>query len=167
MKLVVNDTNILIDLVELGLLEEFSKLEFELHTIDLIINELEKPGQKASIDAFVGRGLLVVASLKSEEYMFIAQKMASTVGLSFEDCAVWYYAETHKGILLTGDAKLRSSAQKAKLEVKGILFVFDQLVESEIVTKSFAASKLEELLCLNPRLPISEVRKRINQWKGE
>ena len=47
MKIVVNDTNILIDLAELGLLEEFSKLGFELHTIDLIVNELEKPAQKA------------------------------------------------------------------------------------------------------------------------
>lgn len=167
MKIVVNDTNILIDLAELGLLEEFSKLGFELHTIDLIVNELEKPAQKASIDAFAKKGLLVVASLKPEEYVSIVQKQASTTGLSFEDCAVWHYAETQRGILLTGDAKLRSSAQKAKLEVKGILFVFDQLVEEGIVEKSFAARKLEELLCLNPRLPISEVNKRISQWKNE
>ena len=42
MRIVVNDANILIDLVELELLPHFFDLEFEFQTTDLIIDEWKK-----------------------------------------------------------------------------------------------------------------------------
>ena len=40
MKVIVNDANILIDLVELELLPHFFDLEFEFLTTELVLNEL-------------------------------------------------------------------------------------------------------------------------------
>ena len=41
MKILINDANILIDLIELELLQEFSLLEFEMCTTDFILAEIE------------------------------------------------------------------------------------------------------------------------------
>jgi len=40
MDIVVNDTNIFIDLISIDLLDSFFKLKFKVHTIDFVIEEL-------------------------------------------------------------------------------------------------------------------------------
>lgn len=45
-KLVVSDTNIFIDLIRMGLLGDFFLLPFEISTVDFVIRELKKTGQK-------------------------------------------------------------------------------------------------------------------------
>lgn len=40
MEIVVNDTNIFIDLHSIGLLEQFFELPIKVHTVDFIVNEL-------------------------------------------------------------------------------------------------------------------------------
>lgn len=167
MKVVVNDANILIDLAELGLLDEFAQLNFDLHTVDVIVEEMSNHQQKECVLDLARRGLLVIASLRADEYEPILRKKARCSGLSFQDCAAWYYAEVHKGMLLTGDGRLRRNATDAHLEVRGILFIFDQLVDAGILEKPAAAVKLYELLRINTRLPIAEVKRRIALWQGQ
>ena len=43
---VVNDTNIFIDLLSIDLLDEFFLLPLSIHTNDFIINELTEPSQR-------------------------------------------------------------------------------------------------------------------------
>ncbi|MBR8760584.1 hypothetical protein IX327_002010 [Porphyromonas levii] len=44
--LVVNDTNIFIDLIELGLYREFMQLGYTVHTNIFVLNELKELHQK-------------------------------------------------------------------------------------------------------------------------
>lgn len=162
MRIVVNDTNILIDLANLDLLDYFLHLEFEFHTNDFIINELKDTGQKEKIDKIIRDKKLIVAETKSEEYAAIME--LQTKNLSFEDCSIWYYAQKINGILLTGDAQLRKTVEKSGIEVKGILFIFDELVKNNIIKIQEAVKKLKELILLNQRLPQKEIERRIELW---
>ena len=81
------------------------------------------------------------------------------------DCSVWYRAKETAGRLLTGDGKLRKSAEKDNVKVSGILYIFDNLVEYEIITKTEAVNSLEKLISINSRLPKGECEKRILEWK--
>lgn len=167
MAIFINDTNILIDLAGLDLLTEFSKIDAELCTCDLVIAELEDAEQKGKIDKLIESGLLKVLELTSDElFTKVATMVDETTGLSLEDCSVWYLAQKHNGILLSGDGSLRKQASKGGIVVKGIIYVFDLLVEQEIVTEKNASEKLVQLKSYNPRLPQKELDSRIKRWSS-
>jgi predicted nucleic acid-binding protein len=67
--------------------------------------------------------------------------------------------------LLTGDKTLRKRAEGEGINVSGILFVFDELVNHNIISPKDAAAHLAELYESNVRLPKEEVEKRLEQWK--
>ena len=56
----VSDTNIFIDLIEIGLLDEFFALPWETHTTDMIIHELKVIEQKKRVKDYQTRGILRV-----------------------------------------------------------------------------------------------------------
>ena len=87
--------------------------------------------------------------------------------LSFEDCSVWYYSQKLSGTLLTGDGKLRKQVSKQGIEVRGIIYVFDELVNESLLDFPIAIEKIKQLFQLNNRLPKKEIDKRIENWKDE
>lgn len=166
MKLFVSDTNILIDLAELDLLFDFALLDVELHTTDFIIAELEDYQQRNKVLELVNQNLLRVSKLDSTEMVEAFQIQAENIGLSIEDCSAWYYTQKHDGILLTGDGKLRKQAKGNGIVVKGIVYIFDELVLNGIISPHQAVLKAYRLLEINPRLPKKEIYERIEIWKN-
>ncbi len=83
---------------------------------------------------------------------------------SLEDCSVWYYSKKLSGVLLTGNGKLRKQARKDNLEVRGIIFLFDELLKRELITFEVAIEKIKQLRLLNNRLPKKEIENRIDRW---
>lgn len=162
MKIIVQDTNILLDLLFLDLLESTLQLNYEFSTVDFVLAEFIKPEQKQKLDILIKLGKITIAQTQASEYSIITALM--TKNLSFTDCAIWYYAKKVEGILLTGDAKLRKTAIAGGLEVRGIFYIFDQLVEHSIINRALALEKLLQLQNHNPRLPKVEFEKRIKQW---
>ena len=160
MKIVVNDANILIDLISIDLLDAFLQLNFEFHTNDFIINEIKD--QKHLILEIIESNQLIVNKTKAEDYINILA--LQTKNLSFEDCSIWYYTKQIGGILLTGDARLRKTVEKDDIEVRGILYIFDMLLENNILSFSIAMEKLIALSKINTRLPKPEIEKRLNKW---
>ena len=59
---------------------------------------------------------------------------------------------------------LRTKAEERTVTVRGIIYIFDQLVEHGIVIPQTAAEKLEQLFNINHRLPQKEIEKRITKW---
>lgn len=51
-KIVVNDTNVFIDLLDIGLLNEFFCLDWEIHTTDFVMYELRKEGQLETVGQY-------------------------------------------------------------------------------------------------------------------
>lgn len=120
-EIVVNDTNILIDMHAAGLLEYVRLSGTRFHTTDLVIEELHNsPYKRPSIDLLVEEGFLQVVTTSQEEMaevFSLYSDCAINTNLSFVDCSVMHYAKKHNYRLLTGDKKL-----KTMLSIKVLLY---------------------------------------------
>lgn len=56
MKILVNDTNIFIDLHSVGLLEEMCRLPYEIHTVDLVVAEIAYADQRRILMNLLPKG---------------------------------------------------------------------------------------------------------------
>lgn len=166
MRIVVNDANILIDLVELELLPHFFELEFEFQTTDLILDELLEY-QINFLLPYIDQGALIVEEISKEDILEIKLIELSKPTLSPQDCSAYYQAKRLSCTLLTSDNTLRRFAKENEMDVHGHLWVFDQMVDSNTITGQRAAEKLTELCeVVNTRLglPEKECSKRIAKW---
>lgn len=164
MRIIINDANILIDLVHLDLMNEFIKLNFDLKTTDFVFEELNDD-QKVIIEIYINSDdIELILTDTEEDFESITTILENSSGLSFEDCSVWHYANKLDGILLSGDGKLRKQALANGISVKGILYVFDQLLLHEIISFELAIEKIELLYEINPRLPIQSKNDRVASW---
>ena len=98
------------------------------------------------------------------DYREIERLLNSAHGLSLEDCSVWHYRIKMSGMLLSGDAKLRKHARSSGVEVRGIIYVYDELLRQGLISFSIAIEKMTQLSQLNSRLPKSEIAKRLDFW---
>lgn len=167
MEIIVNDTNIFIDLQSIGLLRELCDLPYDVRTVDFVVNEIKDRAQADSLATLVGEGKIKVESFNINELAEIIEEHSTVSGnLSVPDCSVCYYARKHSATLLTGDRQLRRYAENNNVTVRGVLFIFDELVAHNIIKTGIAAQKLRELTNINVRLPKSEIEKRIKKWSN-
>lgn len=167
--IVVSDTNILIDLIEAGVLEQFFLLPMKVHTTDIVISEVTAPEQKAQVRTLVQTRCLTVKTYTPDEMLRLLNFVNSRrrkCNLRIADFSVWQYASESNYILLTGDGNLRKLASEDGVEVHGTIYIFDKMVEQKILTPVIAADKLELLYSINHRLPKSEIDSRIEKWRG-
>ncbi|MGL4805691.1 MAG: hypothetical protein ACRC26_05030 [Bacteroidales bacterium] len=164
---VVNDTNIFIDLLSINLLDEFFRLPIVIHTNDFIINELTEPEQKQKVLSYSPARLYIKRYSAPEVAEIGAFHATCENNVSFVDCSVWLYAQQNSYRLLTGDGKLRKSASASGTTVSGILFIFDLMVDSSIISPEMGYQKLEELSVVNKRLPSEEIKKRLLRWRRD
>lgn len=167
MRIIINDANILINLVHLNMMHNFIQLELDLKTTDFIFEELNDD-QKEIINVYIESNQIeLITTEEDEDFESIASILDNSSGLSFEDCSVWHYANKLNGILLSGDGKLRKQATANGVSVKGILYIFDQLLLKKLISFDYAMEKIEELYKINPRLPIDAKDERISNWSDE
>ena len=165
MEIIVNDTNIFIDLHSIGLLEALCELPYDVRTVDFVIAEITDHNQAEALSALTTEGKIRIESFDAEELGEIISEHSSVPGnISIPDCSVCYYARKHSATLLTGDRQLRRYAETSNVSVRGVLFIFDELVANNVIPSQQAATKLRELLAINVRLPKAEIDKRIDNW---
>ena len=168
-KVVVNDTNVFIDLYSIDLLEEFFSLPWEVHTTELVMLELVRRWQNEEVSQYKTKGQLHIPLFSEREVRIIGEmkiKYENTTNVSLADCSVWYYARENNYILLTGDRKLKGVSCLDGVEVHGTIYIFDKMVQHKVLTPAIAADKLEQLYSINHRLPKSEIDLRIKRWRG-
>lgn len=86
MEIIVNDTNIFIDLHSIGLLECFCQLPYEIRTVDFVMAEISNPQQYAEIERLANEGKILVASFTPEELSEIVEEYSNVPGnLSLPD----------------------------------------------------------------------------------
>ena len=81
MEIVVNDTNILIDLYNAGLLQYCGQLGLDFRTLDVVMNEIVAEEQKRAVLALVNKGFLKVHSLSGEQVSEVFGMVASYRGV--------------------------------------------------------------------------------------
>ena len=169
MEIVVNDSNILIDMHTAGLLDLARRSSISFHTVDFVIEELHKsPYKRQLIDEMVADGSLYVATTDEQEMAEVVASYAAyspCSNLSFVDCAVMVYAKKHHYRLLTGDKKLKHHAVDEGIMVSGLLYLVDNFISEGLMSTSFMADRLEYLLTINTRLPKDVFKAKIDSLR--
>lgn len=166
MKIAVNDANIFIDLIDVGLLKEFFDLDLVFYTTALVVNEVEKDEhQRKQLHKFIKKGVLEVKEFGGEEMGKIHALTEQSNKLSVQDVSVYFFASQIKAMILTGDKSLREEGKKRGFEVHGILWVFDQLLASNLIDLKTSIERLTKLMEINTWLPFTECTARIAKWQ--
>jgi hypothetical protein len=87
MTIAVNDANIFIDLLEIDLIEEFFELNLDLHTTNLVLNELDH-AQQQTIRNHITKKRLTIKVLSDVELNELKAKDISSNKLSKQDISV-------------------------------------------------------------------------------
>lgn len=168
MEIVVNDTNILIDLYNAGLMTYCQYLHLDFRTLDVVMNEIEVKEQINAVQKLVDDGFLKVYSLSSEQMQKVLHKIGEYQGicnLSLEDISVMVYAQDNNCRLLTGDKTLRDKATIENIKVSGILYLTDLMTSQGVVSNSQMRTALQLLLDSNNRLPKKLIKERMEKLK--
>lgn len=165
MRIAVKDTSILIDLAEGDLLGPWFALRIETHATDLVLAELRCESQWRHVSGFVEAGLIRRHATPPEEVVGLVA-YAQAHGLSLADGSGILLARRLKADLLTGDRHMRGVAGADGVEVRGLLWILDQLVERGVLAKREASDRLEKILAAGSRLPREECAARIRAWRS-
>ena len=165
MRIAITDANIFIDLIELTLIDYLFQIDLEIHTTQVVLEELLDE-QQALLQTFQDNKQLIITVLTDEDRQAIL-KMKVNRGFSDADKTLLYIGQSSEMLLLTGERLMRNYFRKQGMEVRGIIWLFDNFVEKELCSPTVAIKKMKELLIINPRLPKDECDKRLKNWKSK
>ncbi len=168
LKIAVTDACIFIDLYDLGLVNSFFKLEIEIHTTTSVYFELY-PEQQQLLKAYQSVDRLIVHNLKEEDFLQIHSEPYPK-SLSETDKSVLHIANKLNACVLSSDKTVRNCAKNKDIEYHGMIWIFDKLVETNILSKKDAAIKLKELVATNfifqnNQPLVAEIEMRLKIWK--
>jgi len=155
MILVVTDTNVFIDLMNVDAHTAFFALGFEVHTTDFVINELDEE-QRRQLLPFRGNGQLTVARFTESEVKTFGV-MTTKVSIQFTDRSVVFLATQLKGMILSGDSNLWKECKSRKLDVHGSIWVIEQIWTKRLLPPGSCIERLENLKKTNSRLPKDKI----------
>lgn len=162
MKIAVTDANIFIDLIKLQWLGFLFSIEPEIYTTLEVVEEL-KPAQHDQLQGFIQASTLTVYLFNSAEFEQISNMDAPRALTTIDKSLVFLARQIGAGVL-SGDNPLRKYCAACDLEVRGMLWLFDRLLELGLIDHSTAIEKLNQLLSFNDRLPKEECEYRLKHW---
>lgn len=103
---IINDTNIWIDLKLTNIIEKVFLLPYELAVPDILYND---------------------------EVVETAERSGMTNRVSFNDLTTLVVAKSRGYILVTGDGNLRKIAKSENVELRGTIWLIDEMVSNNIL----------------------------------
>ena len=166
MKIAVKDANVLIDLEIAGLLDLWFQLGYETMTTDLVTAQLRVGGHKEAL-SHVHCGNIKERKC-SGDFLARAFELMQQIGPGpdIADCSALLLAIDSGAMLLSGDKPLRKGAAQNQVEVHGTLWILDQLIKANLLSKPTAAAKLEHLIAQDSYYPKAECQKRLTEWRS-
>lgn len=135
-------------------------LDEDFRTTKHIMLEISKQEQRQQIFHYTESGKLFVKSFDLQELIaMIDYKEECSSRLSESDVSVIFYGKETKGVILTGDNRLRKKAESENLEVHGIIYIIKRLHSCGIISSETAIDALNNLTKNNKWLPKSEIEK--------
>lgn len=167
MRIVVSDSSCLIDLRKASLLDALVQLPYELLIPNTLFEDELLKFTAAQKRALL-RGGLQVIDLPGDRVTRAVEVSREVPRLSIHDGFAFALAEQHEGcVLLSGDGALRTYAAACAMEVRGVLWVIDELHRHEIVP---VAALLDALALFaadaTVRLPAREVAAYIRRYQA-
>jgi hypothetical protein len=165
MRLLIHDANVLIDLLDMGLLDEAMRIPCAMETTDLVQHEIVDNDQAQALSRCIEEGPLSVLTSSIGQMSQIGELQSTCTRLTLADCSVVFHAQDREGIVLSGDGQLRKEAARKGLEVHSTPWLLDLMVAESTLSPSTAIEKLEWLMSINRRLPHRECTRLIEAWK--
>ena len=165
MKLIITDTNVLFDVIKIGALPEFFSLDFDICTTVFVIEEIKPSPQRELVETFIRAKRLTVFEFTGEEIEDVVNFDTGRKLKRFTDKSVIWKSIQLNCPMLTGDSRMREIAENMGIEVHGSIWVIDELISSDLISKGKAIELFEQLLETNSWLPRNEIEKRINKLK--
>ena len=167
MKVAVTDACIFIDLIELRLLSHFFGLDINVYTTTDVFNELY-PEQQKLLRAYKSVGKLCIQNILPEEWAKIALEKYPK-SLSESDKTVLFLAKKINAIVLSSDKAVRNYSKQNSVPFHGILWIFDKIIETNLISNEIAVLKINELVSRNIIYKnntelTSEIEKRVVIW---
>ena len=157
--ILVTDANIWIQLEDGGLVSKAFELGYELAAPDLIVDEL---GPRLGSQV-LGLGLALLAT--GEEMDEAWQELRARHNRPGDvDLYGLLHARLLSCRLITGDRHLREAAEVEDVEVSGLLWLLDRMVESGVVPRRTARTSLQAIRDRGARLPDGECDRRMCEW---
>lgn len=163
MKIYVKDANLILDLFNGSVLDAWFALGYETVTTSLVMVEIRDDAQKIQLSSYVSKGLLEIENTAAEDWNGIYE-LSIEWSVSIADASVALLAQKSTACLLTGDGRLRKKSKEFGIEVKGILWVLDHLIEQQKITSAAASVALENITGAGAFLPKEEVEKCLKRW---
>jgi predicted nucleic acid-binding protein len=139
---IVSDSSCLIDLRKASLLDVFLRLPYEILIPNTLFEEELIKFTLEQKEALV-RGGLQIVDLPGEGVLRAQQEMGALPHLSIHDGFAFALAEQNPGcILLTGDGRLRKLGLEHRMEVRGVLWIIDEIYASGLVRREVLLSAL-------------------------
>lgn len=161
-KILVSDTNIWIDLHHSNLLEKVFQLPYQFVTTDFVWQELRKPPGQHLED--LGLTIEILNGDETQELFALRQSLNNS---SLADVSCYFVAIERGWTLLTNDRALRKSGRRASLDVRGILWILDELEQHKVLSTIELFNALNAMLEAGARLPKDECRRRLAKWHDE
>lgn len=158
-EIVIKDSCILFDLIDLELMPDFFKLELEILTTPQVIDEITDEEQMTIVTKYINDGKLIVdanGSLESIQLIY-----DECLGLSYPDSSVLELAIRIGAVVLSSDKSLRNEVIRRNLTVRGVLWIIDELVNDSIISIEQALIKLNLYSQINKRAPKDDIKKQI------
>jgi predicted nucleic acid-binding protein len=141
-RVIVSDTSCLIDLRKAELLEAFVRTPYE-RLIPYTLFEDELVHFTEDERRLLAGGMVIVDS-PAEQVQRAIELRAENTALTENDCFAYALAEaTEDSILLTGDNRLRTLAERNGLEVHGVLWALDIIHAAAAATAGRLVAALE------------------------
>ncbi|MFR0716421.1 PIN domain-containing protein [Enterobacterales bacterium BD_CKDN230030183-1A_HGKHYDSX7] len=157
MQLLISDANILIDLEEGELLSSLFSLPYQFTVPDILyFDELET--QHAHL---LDMGL-VLGELSAQTMLYAMELVGRVRGPSRNDCFALALARQQNCPLLSGDEALRKAARHEAVDVKGTLWVVEELVRTGKISVDRAHAAYERMRSNARRLPWAIAHQRLD-----
>ena len=77
MKIIVEDTNIIIDLFNTGLLQFCKKMDIEFHTTEFVIKEIKRPEQRSTLKGLISNEELKMVVFNIDEMLQLVEELTA------------------------------------------------------------------------------------------
>lgn len=146
----------------------FFQLDIYIHTTTSVYFELYSEQQQV-LKAYQSVDRLIVHNLKGEDFLQI-QSEPYPKSLSETDKSVLHVANKLNACVLSSDKTVRNCAKNKYIEYHGMIWIFDKLIEANILSKKDAADKLQQLVATNfifqnNKPLVDEIQKRLKLWQ--
>jgi len=158
MQLLISDANILIDMEEGGLITLFFNLPYQFCVPDVLFyEELEEQ------HAYLSQLGLSLRELSSESLSKVTTIKAKHIKPSTNDIFALLLAQQENCPLLSGDKDLRDAAQVEQIDVRGTVWLVEELVQQGIIDREQALIAYDKMKAAGRRLPWKEAKRRLTQ----